>query len=141
MHPYISHDCEAPAVQHAMPTAMSCVILDPYERPVLLIISSCTGLEYRQVSIFEALADRCCWPAGEMVDMVAILYTQADVDQYKSDDFKASADRMGNGLLAKHDASGPPKEPAVYSARSGKLMDFSLNRERSIVTLVEGLPI
>jgi len=65
---------------------------------------------------------------GEMVDMVAILYTQADVDQYKSDDFKATANRMGNGLLAKHDASGPPKEPAVYSARSGKLMDFSLNR-------------
>ena len=63
--------------------------------------------------------------------MVAILYTQADVDQYKSDDFKATANRMGNGLLAKHDASGPPKEPAVYSARSGKLMDFSLNRERA----------
>ena len=63
--------------------------------------------------------------------MVAILYTQADVDQYKSDTFKATANKMGNGLLAKHDASGPPKEPAVYSARSGKLMDFSLNRERA----------
>lgn len=66
--------------------------------------------------------------AGEMVDMIAIIYTQADVDQYKNDQFKATADRMGHGLLAKHDASGPPKEPAVYSARSGKLMDFSLNR-------------
>ena len=64
-----------------------------------------------------------------MVDMIAIIYTQADVDQYKNDQFKATADRMGHGLLAKHDASGPPKEPAVYSARSGKLMDFSLNRE------------
>ena len=62
--------------------------------------------------------------------MVAILYTQADVNQYTSEDFKASADRMGNGLLAKHDSTGPPKEPAVYSARSGKLLDFSLNRER-----------
>ena len=62
--------------------------------------------------------------------MVAILYTQADVNQYTSQDFKASADRMGNGLLAKHDSTGPPKEPAVYSARSGKLLDFSLNRER-----------
>ena len=61
--------------------------------------------------------------------MVAILYTQADVNQYTSEDFKASADRMGNGLLAKHDSTGPPKEPAVYSARSGKLLDFSLNRE------------
>ena len=70
--------------------------------------------------------------AGEMVDMIAILYTQADVDQYKSESFKASADRMGNGLLAKHDTSGPPKEPAVYSAHSGKLMDFSLNRECSV---------
>lgn len=64
--------------------------------------------------------------------MIAILYTQADVDQYKSESFKASADRMGNGLLAKHDTSGPPKEPAVYSAHSGKLMDFSLNRECSV---------
>ena len=62
--------------------------------------------------------------------MVAILYTQADVNQYTSEDFKASADRMGNGLLAKHDSTGPPKEPAVYSARSGKLLDFSLNRKR-----------
>ncbi len=61
--------------------------------------------------------------------MIAIIYTQADVDQYKDDKFKATADRMGHGLLAKHDASGPPKEPAVYSARSGKLMDFSLNRK------------
>ena len=64
------------------------------------------------------------------MDMVAILYTQADVNQYTSEDFKASADRMGNGLLAKHDSTGPPKEPAVYSARSGKLLDFSLNRKR-----------
>ena len=62
--------------------------------------------------------------------MVAILYTQADVNQYTSEDFKASADRMGNGLLAKHDSTGPPKEPAVYSARSGKRLDFSLNLER-----------
>jgi hypothetical protein len=70
-------------------------------------------------------------PAGEMVDMLAILYTQADVNQYTREDFKATADRMGMGLLAAHDASGPPKEPAVYCARSGKLLDFSLNRERS----------
>ncbi len=69
--------------------------------------------------------------AGEMVDMLAILYTQADVNQYAREDFKATADRMGKGLLAAHDASGPPREPAVYCARSGKLLDFSLNRERS----------
>ena len=73
--------------------------------------------------------------------MVAILYTQADVDQYKSDDFKATANRMGNGLLAKHDASGPPKEPAVYSARSGKLMDFSLNRKRASQQALSRCPV
>jgi len=62
-----------------------------------------------------------------MVDTVAILYKDEDVDNYKRGDFRITSYRTGSPLATLHAVGHTDMQPAVYTAKSGKLLDFSIN--------------
>jgi lipid-binding SYLF domain-containing protein len=66
--------------------------------------------------------------AGEMVDTIAILYRDEDVDKYKEGDFRITSYRTGIPVVSTLGAMGcADMQPAVYTAKSGKLLDYSIN--------------
>lgn len=63
-----------------------------------------------------------------MVDTIAILYRDADVEEYKKGDFRITSYRTGSPVVSALGAMGCAEmQPAVYMAKSGKLLDFSIN--------------
>ncbi|KAK9903268.1 hypothetical protein WJX75_001246 [Coccomyxa subellipsoidea] len=65
---------------------------------------------------------------GEMVDTIAILYRDEDVDKYKEGDFRITSYRTGIPVVSTLGAMGcADMQPAVYTAKSGKLLDYSIN--------------
>jgi lipid-binding SYLF domain-containing protein len=63
---------------------------------------------------------------GEMVDTIAILHKEDDVDKYKKGDFGWHAYMTGSPLEVEHSMSAEAA-PAVFTAKSGTLLNFSLN--------------
>ncbi|BDA50073.1 probable SH3 domain-containing YSC84-like protein 1 [Coccomyxa sp. Obi] len=64
---------------------------------------------------------------GEMVDTIGILYRDEDIDKYKQGDFRITSYRIGCPLATLTASGTADEDPAVYTAVSGKLLDFSIN--------------
>lgn len=61
-----------------------------------------------------------------MVDTIAILHKEEDVIKYKKGDFGWHAYMTGSPLEVEHGMSSK-EHPAVFTAKSGTLLNFSLN--------------
>lgn len=62
-----------------------------------------------------------------MVDTIGILYRDEDIDKYKQGDFRITSYRTGCPLSTLAASGCADEDPAVYTAVSGKLLDFSIN--------------
>ena len=70
--------------------------------------------------------DQAACPTGEMGDTIAILHKDEDVLKYKKGNFGWHAYMTGSPLEAEHSMS-KEAHPFVYTARSGTLLNYSLN--------------
>lgn len=76
---------------------------------------------------------------GEVVDTIAILYRDEDVEMYKEGDFKIKAYRVGDPLAALENISGD-RHPEVFTAKSGKLLNYSINGTKGTCSNVRAVP-
>ena len=67
------------------------------------------------------------WIAGEMVDTIAVLYRDEDVESYKKGDFGIQPYRADLHIPANHGVGEKEAHPAVFSSHSGAMIDFSIS--------------
>ncbi len=76
-----------------------------------------------------------------MVDTIAILYRGEDVDKYKKGDFRITSYRSGSPVCTLSAMGCADMQPAVYVAKSGKLLDYSINGNHLMLHIEFGCKI
>lgn len=62
-----------------------------------------------------------------MVDTIAVLYRDEDVESYKKGDFGIQPYRADLTIPVKHSVGEKEAQPAVFSSHSGAMIDFSIS--------------